>query len=292
MSPAMTALEKYSPLLFLLMWSSGAIFVKLGLEDASVSVFLTLRSVGAAFVLFIVCTLLSGKTGLLKRIDLSRHLLLRVIIIGMTLQVGYQSAFFLALHHDLTPGALSILLGIQPILTPLFAREKIGVSGYLYLLLGLSGLTIAILGARETGAMTPLGLIFGTLSLLAISTGSVMQQKLPVDPLVSAFYQSVSAALVFLILLPATPLHLNLTPAFILSAGWMILVVSSGAVLLLFHMLSKHSASTVGILFYLVPVITLMLDYAVFGHSLSWITAAGALLVIIAIRGFSSKRAA
>lgn len=57
-------------------------------------------------------------------------------------------------------------------------------------------------------------------------------------------------------------------------------------------MLSKHSASTVGILFYLVPVITLMLDYAVFGHSLSWITAAGALLVIIAIRGFSSKRAA
>ena len=33
-SSAINALEKYSPLLFLLMWSSGAIFVKLGLEDA------------------------------------------------------------------------------------------------------------------------------------------------------------------------------------------------------------------------------------------------------------------
>jgi len=50
----MMNLEKMAPILFLLMWSSGAIFVKLGLQDASVWSFLTLRATGA----FVIITLI------------------------------------------------------------------------------------------------------------------------------------------------------------------------------------------------------------------------------------------
>ena len=286
----MTALEKYSPLLFLLMWSSGAIFVKLGLEDASVSVFLTIRSVGATVALLFVCLLLIDKKSLTKKMLLPKHLLIRAVVIGIFLQVSYQSAYFLALNYKLTPGVLAIVLGVQPILTPIIARERVGSRGYFYLLLGLIGLTIAILGARELGAVTLPGLLFGATSVLAISFGSVMQKKSAIDPIVSAFYQTLTASVIFLIFLPVTETHLNVTPIFILSASWMIVVVSTLAVLLLFHMLTKHSASKVGVLFYMIPIITMLLDYATFGNIVSWVTIAGALLVIVAVKGFGKEQ--
>ena len=282
----MNALEKYSPLLFLLMWSSGAIFVKLGLEDASVSVFLTIRSVGASLALIIVCALIAGERGLKETLLLPKRLLLRAILIGVLLQVGYQTAYFLALNYKLTPGVLAIILGLQPILTPIFAKEKIGKAGYFYLLLGLTGLTIAIFGARDLGAVTMPGLFFGLISVIAISAGSVMQKKSVIDPVIAAFYQALTASCIFLLLLPFTDIKLNLTPTFIVSATWMTIVVSTLAVLLLFRMLAKNSASKVGVLFYMVPVITMLLDYLTFGNKVTWITILGALLVIVAVKGF------
>lgn len=288
----MNTLEKYSPLLFLLMWSSGAIFVKLGLQDASVSVFLTVRSVGASLALILVCLLIAGKQGLKAKLLLPKHLLLKAMAIGVLLQVAYQTAYFLALDYKLTPGILAIILGLQPILTPLFSNEKIGRSGYLYLLLGLVGLTISIFGARELGAITALGLFFGLISVIAISAGSVMQKKSVIDPVISAFYQAMTASCIFLIILPFTETKLNLTPTFILSATWMTIVVSTLAVLLLFRMLAKNSASKVGVLFYMVPIITMLLDYFTFGNKVTWITVAGALVVVLAVRGFGRALAA
>lgn len=281
----MNTLERYSPLLFLLMWSSGAIFVKLGLEDASVSVFLTVRSVGATATLLMIFLFITRGTGA-RSLLLPKPLLMRAILIGLLLQVGYQSAYFLALNYKLTPGVLAIILGLQPILTPMFANEKIGKFGYFYLGVGLVGLITAIFGAREIGAVTGLGLFFGLISVVAISIGSVMQRRSVINPIVSAFYQTLTASFVFLAALPFTTARLNLTPEFIFSASWMIVVVSTLAVLLLFRMLAKDSASKVGVLFYMVPVVTILLDYLTFGNTVSWITVAGALLIIIAVKGF------
>lgn len=281
----MNALERYSPLLFLLMWSSGAIFVKLGLEDASVSVFLTVRAIGATAALFMVFLFIARGAGA-KSLLLPKPLMIRAILIGILLQVGYQSAYFLALNYKITPGVLAIILGLQPIITPMFANEKIGRLGYFYLSLGLVGLITAIVGAREIGAVTGLGLLFGLISVVAISIGSVMQKRSVINPIASAFYQALTASFVFLAVLPFTTLRLNLTPEFILSASWMIVVVSTLAVLLLFRMLVKDSASKVGVLFYMVPVVTIFLDYLTFGNTVSWITVAGALLIIMAVKGF------
>lgn len=284
----MTALEKYSPLLFLLMWSSGAIFVKLGLEEASVSVFLTVRSIGAALALFLAGVFIARGTGIRALFGLPKSQLLRAVVIGLLLQVGYQSAYFLALYHALTPGVLALILGLQPILTPLFANEKIGKQGYAYLGLGLAGLTTAIVGARELGAVTGLGLLFGLVSVFAISAGSVMQKRSVIHPVASAFYQTLMAALLFSAILPFTPVKLNVNPQFLMSATWMIVVVSTLAVLLLFRMLARESASKVGVLFYMVPVVTIVLDYLIFGNKISWVTLAGALLIVTAVKGFGN----
>ncbi|WP_459207874.1 DMT family transporter [Pseudomonas sp. MLB6B] len=283
----MSALERYAPLLFLLMWSSGAIFVKLGLEDASVSVFLTVRAIGATLALGVVCAVIVQRANMRTLLVLPRPLLLRAMVIGLLIQVGYQAAYFLALDQQLTPGVLAIILGLQPILTPALAQERLERASCCYLGLGLAGLIIAILGAREVGAVTAIGVLFGLVSVLAISAGSVMQKRSVIHPVASAFYQTLTASCVFVLALPFTQVALNVTPQFLVAATWMILIVSTCAVLLLFYMLSRKAASQVGVLFYLVPVVTVVLDYIVFGNTISWVTLFGALVIVVAVRRFS-----
>lgn len=283
----MISMQLRVPLLFLLAWSSGAVFVKLGLEDASVSVFLAVRAVGATLAVFMLCLFYQNRTGIASRLQIPFHLLLKTLLAGLLLQVGYQSSYFLALSNGLTPGLLALVLGLQPLITPLLAGESIGRRRFLFLLLGLIGLVLAVVGAKTVSGMTVTGLAFALVSVLAITIGSVMQKKLSIDPIVSAFYQNLIASAVFMAVLPATTLYLDITPTFIISAGWMILIVSTLAVLLLFQMLSTHSASHVSFLFYLVPVFTITLDFLIFGNPISAITLMGALCIIWAMRGFN-----
>jgi drug/metabolite transporter (DMT)-like permease len=287
----MPFLLKIAPLAFLLMWSSGAIFVKLGLEHASVWAFLTVRSVGSAVLIFCLCILMKGRSSH-ARFYPGLPTIAKIMGVGVLLQVFYQSFFFLSIDFRLSPGALAIILGLQPILTPIIAREAIGFRRYCVLLIGLSGLAMAVAGARETGSVTLSGVICGLVAVAGISVGTVLQKRLEEDVLTCALYQNLATAIVFAALLPIVPWYINPTPVFIVSALWMIIVVSTMAVLLLFLMLSRQAASQVGVLFYLVPVVTLALDYLVFGTKLSLMTLCGAALVVLAIKLFTRQSAA
>ena len=109
----MNYLERLAPILFLLMWSSGAIFVKMGLENASVWSFLTLRATGAFLLMGVIylCFKINSKT------KLTPSILARVVVTGLLLQVFYQAFYFLSIRYELSPGLVSIVLGLQPIMT-------------------------------------------------------------------------------------------------------------------------------------------------------------------------------
>lgn len=290
----MTLLMRGVPLVFLFMWSSGAIFVKLGLQEASVWSFLAVRAIGTLLVLSFICVLIFKRKVFSDLVRLPALLIIKMFFIGVLLQVAYQSFFFLAIDNRLSPGVLSIILGLQPILTPIIAREEVGIKGYLILLLGFLGLGIAVLGAREVSGLTYVGITFGIASVGAMSVGTVCQKKVVAHPLASAFYQNLAASIIFFIVVLCTDWHVMINTKFIVASAWMILVVSTGAVLLLFYMLSKNAASNVSVLFYMVPVITIALDYLAFGSKVTPLTVVGAILVIIAIlfyRNLSEKRA-
>lgn len=158
-------------------------------------------------------------------------------------------------------------------------------------MLGLSGLTIALLGARELGSITAIGLCFGLGSVLAITAGAVLQKNTTINPVTAAFYHALIASITFLAVLPFTDIRLSLTPTFVVSALWMSTVVSTLAVVLLFKMLARKSASKVGVLFYMVPVITMAMDYLAFGNKINWLTLLGACLVMVAVKGFGATQA-
>ena len=93
--------------LFVLLWSSGAIFSRWGLDDASPFVLLALRF-GVALVFL---WLLGWRE---RRWLPEPGTRAQVAGTGLLLVGGYSCAYFLALDQGLTPGALATILGVQP----------------------------------------------------------------------------------------------------------------------------------------------------------------------------------
>ncbi|CAM0557668.1 hypothetical protein EHLJMEHL_02761 [Vreelandella titanicae] len=272
-------LARLAPLLFLAMWSSGALFVKAGLQDSSVLSFLLVRSLGALLVMTILlATLLPAEIrGLLS---MPRPAWLRLLFVGLFLQVLYQGFFFASIAHDLSPGMLAIVLGCQPLLTPVLALERIGGKGYLVLLLGFVGLVIAVTGGGAVDAVTVSGLTFAGLSVLAMTVGTILQKHTNVNVMSSVLVQYCLSSIIFALGVGLYGFDAELTSQFIFSALWMIVVVSVGAVLLLVYMLKGDKASKVSALFFLVPVITYLLDYLVYDAPLSLLTILGGAMVV------------
>ena len=74
--------------------------------------------------------------------------------------------------------------------------------------------------------------------------------------------------------------------------AWLVLVLSIGAVLLLMHLIREGAVSKVSSLFYLVPAVTALLAWLLFGESLTAVQLAGmavaALGVALAMGQFGS----
>ncbi|MFU1924124.1 EamA family transporter, partial [Klebsiella pneumoniae] len=58
---------------------------------------------------------------------------------------------------------------------------------------------------------------------------------------------------------------------FVLTLGWLVLGLSFGAVGLLYTLIRHGAASKVASLFYLVPAVTAIMDFMVFGNRLGWL---------------------
>src|SRR5215510_8492137 len=91
--------------LFVVLWSSGAIFARLGLDHASAFVFLALRSAAAFLVISLVAALRR------PRITPAAGTRGRIAGAGLLLLGAYSICYFLALEHGATPGLLATVLG-------------------------------------------------------------------------------------------------------------------------------------------------------------------------------------
>jgi drug/metabolite transporter (DMT)-like permease len=71
--------------------------------------------------------------------------------------------------------------------------------------------------------------------------------------------------------------------SFIFSLVWLVLPLSIGAILILYYLLARSSAASVSSLYYLVPAVTAVEAYFLFGETISLITACGTLVTIIGV---------
>lgn len=247
--------------LFVLLWSSGAIFAELGIEHASAFAFLLLRFALASLMLAVI----GWRRGRWLPAPGTRW---RVAYTGALLTGGYSICYLLSLARGLTPGLLATILGAQPILTLLATQRRHSPRRLAGLGIALVGLALVV-HPRSNGTTTTIGgAVFALAALACMTAGAILQKRIeqaPIDvlPLQNAVSLALCAAIA-----PAMPLAFKFDATLVVSLLWLGLVISVLAQLLFYRLVRRGDLVNVTSLFYLVPIVTALLDYVFLGNRL------------------------
>ncbi|HEY5756265.1 MAG TPA: DMT family transporter [Steroidobacter sp.] len=247
---------------FVLLWSSGAIFSRLALTHAAPFTVLLLRFALAAIALMFLAVLrrrLWPATGTRRYVALT----------GLVLVGGYSSFYLLSLDHGITPGVLATILGAQPILTLFITERRFAIHRLLGLMLALVGLYLVALQPAAVVQYTSAGLAFSLATLACVTIGAAMQKRIDQAPIDVLPLQYVVSILLCAAWLPSQQWRLEINWEFAISVIWLGLVISVGAQLLLYRLIQTTNLVRATSVFYFVPMGTALLDYLVFGHSLT-----------------------
>ena len=259
--------------LFVLLWSSGAIFSKLGLAQASTLVFLSLRFALALAVL----SLLAWTRG---RWLPRPGSVPSVALTGAVLVGGYSVAYLLALDHGMTPGLLATLLGLQPLATLVLTERPLRAARFAGLAVALAGLVPVVLDSLLRARVGWAGLACAVAALACITAGTLMQKRLAQAPLEVMPLQYAVALALCLGLLPFAEVRGQWSTQLALSVGWLALVISVAATLLLYRLIERGNLVNVTSLFYLVPAGTALLDWLVLGNVMAPLALAGTAAIL------------
>ncbi|MGY8526877.1 DMT family transporter [Paracidovorax citrulli] len=262
-----------STALFVLLWSSGAIVGKWGLTYASAFAFLTLRFLLAFGVLLLIAAWR-------RRWLPERGQRRQVALVGFLLTGCYSICYLLALDRGVTPGMLATLLGAQPILTLLLTERRFSALRLLGLLMALAGLVMVVYQGLGIAGTPVAGMLFALAALASMTVGAIAQKAVSQAPIDILPLQYGIALLMCLALLPFEQVHVQMVPQMLLPLGWMALVISIGATLLLYRMIQGGNLVNVTSLFYLVPAGTAVLDYLVYGNRLAGLALAGMVTIL------------
>lgn len=284
LSPQTTSsLSRLFPLLFVFLWSTGFIGAKYGLPYAEPLTFLLLRY--SALVVLLALLALAGRA----RWPAEARQWLHLGAAGLLIHALYLGGVFVAISQGLPAGVVSLLVGLQPLLTAVFAGVILGerVSGrqWLGLSLGLTG-AILILSGRLSGGFGWAGVLPALLALLGITFGTLYQKRFcPHFDWRSGATIQFGAA--WLVTLPLAFLNETLqvqwTGEFVFALGWLVLVLSVGAIGLLNHLIRAGTSVNVASLFYLVPPSTAIIAWLIFGETLTWVQLAGLAVAVVGV---------
>jgi len=283
---AANAVAAAAPAIFVLFWSTGFVGAKYGLPFAEPFTLLTLR-MALTLALLAPFALAAG----LLRAD--RGAILNAAFAGVLLHTIYLGGIFLAIDRGMPAGVSALVIALQPMLTAVAANRMLGERldriQIAALLAGIAGVGLVLapkLGGGVSEGFDPLNLAAITISVIGFSIGAVLQKKHAsgIDIRISVFAQYLGA------LLPLAALSLMLetrridwTPQFVLALAWLVLVLSIGANGLLAFLIARNSAARTAALFYLVPAVTAVLAWLLFGETLSPIQFVGMGVTIVAV---------
>ncbi|MCW8886262.1 MAG: DMT family transporter [Motiliproteus sp.] len=287
-NPSPTQFVRLMPLLFVWLWSTGFIGAKYGLPYAEPFTLLLYRMLATLL-------LLAGLALWLKPLwPRQPSAILHTAVTGLLIHGLYLGGVFYAINGEMPAGLVSLIVGLQPLITAVaavaFLREGVSIRQWLGLMLGLAGVALVLLeklgGIAEVPAFPLWTLIWCVISLLAISIGTVYQKRFGqgVDLIPGTFIQYCSASLFFAIgAFAFETREVSWQIEFLLAMGWLILGLSIGAILLLMRLIKLGAASQVASLFYLVPPVTALEAYLLFDERLGAVAMAGGLLTVLGV---------
>lgn len=277
------------PIVFVLLWSTGFIGAKFGLPYAEPFTFL--------FIRFALTLLLLIPLVIIMRIPwpTSPRLWAHIAISGFLVHGAYLGGVFYGIYLGMPAGLAALLVGLQPLLTAAFAGPLLGEQlkrqQWLGLALGLIGISLVLGSKLEIGESLFDGfginaLLCVTVALIGISLGTLYQKRYCTSmPLLSGAviqYLAAGALLGSGAWLFETR-QVEWSSTFLLTLGWLVLILSIAAILLLMALIKKGEASRVASLFYLVPPVTALQAWWLFDERLPLLGLVGMLVAITGV---------
>ncbi|MGB6103205.1 MAG: DMT family transporter [Pusillimonas sp.] len=273
-----------APALFLLLWSCGFVFLKLGLAYADPFTFLALRYA------CVVALLAVPFFWMRPPLPATPQVWLHLVVVGLLVQAGYFAFTYLSLKLGMSAGALALITSQQPILVgllaPALAAERVGAIRWAGLIMGVAGAGIVILAKSSVEVASAAGLLYAMLALLCMAGGTLWEKRFgtEVHPVTANMVQyavglAVAAPLAFFL----ESMHVQWTAGLFASLAYLVVCNSLIAISLLLAMIRRGEASRVSALFCLVPPTTAIIAFPVLGEAIPVLAWPGMLLAVAGI---------
>jgi len=266
-----------------ILWSTGFIAARYGLPYAPPLRFLLLRFTLVATLMAIVA--LATRAPWPPSWRAVGHLAVASWLVNGV----YLGGVFVSIADGMPAGTSAMLVGLQPVLTVFLARawlgERVAARQWLGLVAGLAGVWLVVRHKIAPGS-DPLSLVPIVAALVGISVGTLYQKRYvsAFDLRTGAVVQFAACAIVYLPLVAWTqPPPIDWTPSFAFALAWSIVVLSAGAISLLYWLLRHGAAADVAGLFYLVPPVTALMAWWMFDEMLGATAFAGMALIAVGV---------
>ena len=276
--------SRFAPALFVVLWSTGFIGAKLGVPYAEPFTFLCLR-----FAL-VLALMLPLAFILHVRWPSSAREGAHIAVSGALIHGAYLGGCFAAVYHGMPAGMVALVVGLQPIVTAFaaapFLDERVTAVQWLGLALGFGGVVLVMWDKIGLEELSGASIAWSLVALVAITSGTIYQKRYcPSFDLRAGSLIQFSAAL--LLLLPIAVFYetreVQWNGEFVFALAWLVLVLSVGAISLLFHLIEHGEATRVASLFYLTPLTTALMAYFLFGETLTTLALIGMLIGITGV---------
>ena len=281
----MTSAKRLIPALFVFLWATGFIGARYAMPWAEPFSFLAVRFI-LAFVI------LAAAAGLLGARRLGWPDILHAGMAGVLMHGIYLGGVFWAIHHGLPAGLSALIVGLQPLITAILAGSLLGENilprHWAGLAAGFAGVVVVLapkLGAID-GGVTWATLTASFVAVAAMSAGTIWQKRFLTgsDLVTGTCWQYAGGALVMILLsFTFETRQFTLNGELVFAMAWLVLVLSIGAIVLLMVMIRDGEMSKVASLFYLVPAVTALIAWALFGEQLSAVQIGGMALATFGV---------
>jgi len=285
-----------APGIFVVLWSTGFVGAKFGLPYIEPLTFLGVRMVFVVLILGAIALIVRARWPNPNEIGHS-------MAAGSMVHAVYLGGVFVAISQGVPAGISALIPGLQPILTSTLANrfmgERVTRRQWLGLALGLVGVALVLHDRNVAGSGTWLGWSASLVSLIGITLGTLYQKRFcgAIDWRTGNLVQYITAGALFWLgafVFETREIHWSANLVF--AIAWLVLVMSLGAIGLMYWLIRRSAATGFASLFYLVPAVTALMAYALFGEKLDAVSLAGmavcAVGVVMASRGALVKPAA
>lgn len=250
---------------FVLVWGSGYLATKVGLQYAPPLTFLSVRF--AFGLLCMLPILLVFRPQWPTRWQEWGHLAIAGILMHAVNLGGSHYAQYLGMSAGIT----ALILATQPLLTAVvtafFLGERLDARGWLGVLLGLAGVALVVWHKIDVRAVTQGSLLAAGIALVGITVATLYQRiAVPRADLRSATVIQFAATLCVVAPLAWGVEGFSVRWAWPLAAAIVFLVIGASILAVsTLHLLMRHGAATrVTSLLYLTPVIAVLLEWGMF----------------------------